>query len=82
MGASDTAVRRTVDILIGLLALGLFMFTLAEIPILGYLVAAERTQQRVETVNEWLGSHGREIAMALCGMAGAVLIARGLVATL
>jgi hypothetical protein len=61
---------------------GLILFTLAEIPILGYLVAPERTQQRVETLNEWLGSHGREIAMALCGMAGAVLIARGLVATL
>jgi Sap, sulfolipid-1-addressing protein len=60
----------------------LIMFILAEVPIAGYLFAPDRTRERVEAFNGWLGGHGRQIAIALCGMAGAVLVVRGLVAAL
>ena len=60
----------------------LIMFALAEAPIAGYLFAPEQTRDRVEAFNQWLGGHGRQIAIVLCGMAGAVLVVRGLVAAL
>ena len=60
----------------------LIMFMLAEVPIVGYLFAPGRTRERVEAFNDWLGSHGRQIAIGLCGIAGAVLVLRGLVAAL
>jgi Sap, sulfolipid-1-addressing protein len=54
------------------------MFQWAEIPLIGYSVAPERTRELVARMNDWLGSHARQIAMALCGAAAAYLIARGL----
>ena len=60
----------------------LIMFGLAEIPILGYLFAPDRTRERVEAFNVWLGGHGRQIAMVLLGTAGAFLVGRGLIAAL
>jgi hypothetical protein len=60
----------------------LIMFALVEIPILGYVFAPDRTRERVEAFNEWLGGHSRQIAAGLCGMAGVVLFARGLIAAL
>jgi hypothetical protein len=60
----------------------LIMFALAEVPIAGYMIAPDRTRERVEAFNEWLGGHGRQIAIGLCGTAGAVLVARGLIAAL
>jgi hypothetical protein len=59
-------------------AYNLIMFSLAEIPLLGYAFAPERTQGAVEGLNSWLGSHRRQVAMWLCATAGAVLLARGL----
>ena len=56
------------------------MFALAEVPILGYMFAPERTRQLVEAFNDWLGGHGRELAMVLLGTAGAFLVTRGLIA--
>ena len=46
----------------------LIMFALAEVPIAGYLFAPEQTRDRVEAFNQWLGGHGRQIAMVLCGI--------------
>jgi hypothetical protein len=57
----------------------LIMFALAEVPLLGYMFAPERTRQLVEAFNEWLGGHGRHIAIVLLGTAGAFLFTRGLI---
>jgi hypothetical protein len=56
----------------------LIMFMLAEIPLLGLWLAPERTNALVEAFNEWLSSHGREIAIVLCALLGVFLIARGI----
>src|SRR5262245_15544574 len=58
------------------------MFTLVEVPILGYAFAPDRTRGRVEAFNNWLGGHGRQIAMVLTATAGVALVARGLITAL
>lgn len=57
----------------------LIMFALAEIPLLGYALAPERTRETVDAANAWLGSHSRQVAMGLCAAAGGILLLRGLV---
>lgn len=59
-------------------AYNLIMFSLAEVPLISYAVAPERTRAAVNGANAWLGSHARQVAMWLCGGAGAVLMLRGL----
>ena len=61
------------------LGFNLIMFTLAEIPLLGLLLAPERTEALVKRVNAWLSRHGRAIAIALCGVLGVFLIVRGII---
>jgi hypothetical protein len=56
----------------------LIMFLLAEIPLAGLLLAPERTRTVVTAVNDWLTSHGRALAIAVCATLGAFLIARGI----
>jgi hypothetical protein len=59
-------------------AYNLIMFSLAEIPLVGYAVAPERTREMVGEANDWLGTHARQVAMWLCAAAGVVLVTRGL----
>jgi hypothetical protein len=61
-----------------IIAYNLIMFSLAEIPLLGYAIAPDRTQGAIEGVNSWLGSHRRQVAMWLCAAAGTILLVRGL----
>ncbi len=58
----------------------LVMFALAEVPLVGYAVAPDRTQAAVAAANAWLGDHSRHVAMALCAAAAAYLLGRGLLA--
>ena len=74
---SSAGTARTV---VWIVLYNLIMFALAEVPILGYMFAPERTRQLVEAFNDWLGGHGRELAMVLLGTAGAFLVTRGLIA--
>src|SRR6185312_9422532 len=54
------------------------MFLLAEIPLVGLLVAPERTGVLVDDGNRWLGEHSRQLAIVICLAFGAYLVARGL----
>lgn len=54
------------------------MFLLAEIPLVGLLVAPERTGVLVDDVNRWLGEHSRQLAIGICVVFGAYLIVRGI----
>lgn len=54
------------------------MFMLAEIPLAGLLVAPERTGVLVDRMNRWLRDHSRQIAIGICLILGAYLVARGL----
>jgi hypothetical protein len=55
----------------------LIMFVLAEVPLAGYFIAPETTEQKVETLNEWMGSHARQIVIVLATAMGIYLVARG-----
>ena len=57
----------------------LIMFLLAEIPLLGLILAPERTIELVHRVNDWFSANGRRIAIILCGTLGVFLITRGIV---
>jgi hypothetical protein len=61
-----------------IVAFNVIMFTLAEIPLLGLVLAPERTHDLVARGNAWLSRHGREIAIGLCGIFGVYLIIRGI----
>lgn len=58
------------------LAFNLIMFTLAEIPWVGLMVAPERTERIVKRAMDFLGVHGNKIATALCLIVGVHLIIR------
>lgn len=59
-------------------AFNLVMFLLAEVPLLGLLVAPEPTVRLVHRVDDWFSAHGRTIAVVLCAVLGVFLITRGL----
>lgn len=64
---------------VGLIVLfNLIMFLLAEIPLVGLLVAPERTGVLVEGMNRWLNEHSRQLAVVICLIFGVYLVARGL----
>lgn len=54
------------------------MFLLAEIPLVGLLVAPERTGVLVDGMNRWLNEHSRQLAIAICLTFGLFLVVRGL----
>lgn len=56
----------------------LIMFLLAEIPLVGLLVAPERTGALVDGMNRWLRDHSRQLAIAICLVLGGYLVVRGL----
>lgn len=65
---------------VGLIVLfNLIMFLLAEIPLVGLLVAPERTGVLVAGMNRWLNEHSRQLAIGICATLGAFLVVRGLV---
>jgi hypothetical protein len=66
-----------VDILL-VVAFNLIMFLLAEIPLLGLILAPEPTNRLVHRLNDWFSANGRQIAIVLCIALGVYLIARGI----
>lgn len=68
--------------LAAILVFNLVMFILAELPLLGYSLSPEKTQDRVERLNAWMSDHARQIVIAVATTIGIYLIARGLIAVL
>ena len=60
------------------LAINAIMFALAEVPLLGLVWAPERTDVLIRRTNDWVSSHGRQIAAGLCGILGVYLVVRGI----
>jgi hypothetical protein len=60
-------------------AFNLIMFLLAEVPLVGLIVAPDPTVARVHRVNGWFSANGRTIAVVLCAVLGCFLITRGIV---
>jgi len=62
-----------------ILMFNVIMFLLAEIPLAGMIVAPKRTAVLVDRFNAWLSRNGRTIAIILCFVLGAFLLARGII---
>ncbi|MGN6190318.1 MAG: GAP family protein [Conexibacter sp.] len=75
IAAGDHSTATSVGLIV---VFNLIMFLLAEIPLVGLLVAPERTGELVERMNRWLHDHSRQLAIVICFTLGAFLIARGL----
>jgi hypothetical protein len=79
VGLKDIAAGRhgTGAVIVLVVAFNVVMFALAEIPLVGLVVAPERTVTLVEHVNGWVSANSRRIAVVLCVVLGVFLIARG-----
>lgn len=75
VAAADLGTAKIIGVL---LAYNLIMFQWAEIPLIGYAIAPERTQSLITGMNRWLRAHAREVAIVICSIAAAFLIARGI----
>ncbi len=75
VAAANIGIAETVGVL---LLYNLIMFQWAEIPLVGYAVAPERTQVLITSMNGWLRAHAREVAIVICSIAAAFLITRGI----
>ena len=60
------------------LVFNVIMFLLAEISLLGLILAPERTDALVARIDHWLSANGRRIAIVVAALLGAFLIARGI----
>jgi len=61
-----------------ILAFNVIQFTLVEVPLVGYMVAPERTRVAVGSFNEWFRTHLRQIGEVVAAVIGVYLIARGI----
>jgi hypothetical protein len=75
VAAADLGTTETVGVL---LAYNLIMFQWAELPLIGYAIAPDRTKAVITAMNHWLRSHARELAIVICSIAAAFLITRGI----
>ncbi len=62
-----------------LLAFNLILFTLIEIPLVGYVAAPARTVELTGRLNVWLGRNARRLGAAALGVVGLYLLTRGIV---
>jgi hypothetical protein len=62
-----------------ILLFNVIMFLLAEIPLVGLIVAPDKTGAFVDRMNTWLRDHSRQLAIGICFTLGVYLIVRGLV---
>jgi len=71
--ADQSAGKDVIQVLI----YNLIMFSWAEIPLIAYGVAPERTEAFVQRFHDWLGGHARQIALVICAVAATYLTVKG-----
>ena len=77
-----SADQGTVADVLEVLVYNVIMFAWAEIPLIAYGLAPERTEAFITRVHDWLGAHLRQIAIAICGIAAVYLTIKGAVGLL
>jgi hypothetical protein len=73
-----SADQSTAQDLLQIVVYNLIMFSWAEVPLIGYGIAPERTEAFIHRFHDWLGSHLRQIAIAICGVAAIYLTIKGI----
>jgi hypothetical protein len=79
MADLDAATAPTVLLVVGFCVVQL---TLLEVPLVGYALAPERTQESVVRFRAWLGRNGRRGAAIAAATIGVLLIVRGVIGLL
>ncbi|MDV3129208.1 GAP family protein [Mycobacterium sp. 21AC1] len=69
--ALGTQISATIAFVVGMLAV-------VEIVLVSYLAAPERTEAIVQRLHDWAWAHHRKILVAMCTLAGIMLVAKGL----
>jgi hypothetical protein len=72
----DAGVAETIGLL---LAFYLIMFAFIEVPLVGYVVAPERTGRETRRFNAWLDRNMRRLAIVALAVLGGYLVAKGLI---
>jgi len=67
----------TAETIGALLAYNVIMFQWAEVPLIGYAVAPERTKVLITRMNHWLRDHALQLGIVICSIAAAFLLTRG-----
>lgn len=70
----DASAPETVAIVVGFC---LIQLALIEVPLIGYLVAPDKTADRVSRFRAWLGRNGRRAGIWLAAVLGGLLLVRG-----
>ena len=68
----------TVEAIILVVAFNLIMFMLAEVPLVGYWLNPEKTQDRVERFSTWLENHGLQIIAIFAALWGLSSLGKGI----
>ena len=76
IGELDAATVPTALVIIGFC---LIMTTLIEVPLLGFVVAPERTAATVVRLRGWLAENGGRVGANVAIVLGAILMVRGLI---
>ena len=69
----------TATVIVEVLVFIVIMFVLAELPLIGYLVAPEATQLRVAGFQGWMSRNGRTVGMWAAALIGAYLTIKGII---
>lgn len=68
----------TTSDIVTVLAFNLVMFALIEAPLIGFVVAPDRTRAFVGKLDNWLGHYSRTIVTVVAGAIGLYLLIAGL----
>lgn len=69
----------TAAVIAQILVFIVIMFVLAELPLIGYIVAPGATQRRVAAFHAWMGRNGRAVGMWAAALIGAYLTIKGII---
>jgi hypothetical protein len=69
----------TAGVIVEILVFIVIMFVLAELPLIGYVVAPEATQRRVTSFQAWMSRNGRAVGMWAAALIGAYLLIKGII---
>jgi Sap, sulfolipid-1-addressing protein len=72
----------TVETVLLVVMVNVIMLALLEVPLIGYLVAPERTAATVDRVKDWFSRNARKAAVTGAAVVGSLLIIRGIVTLL
>jgi hypothetical protein len=67
---------------VAILAFNIVMFAFIELPLVGFLVAPDRTRKLANQLNSWMSRHKRTLVVVAAGAGGAYLLISGLSALL